>query len=1416
MKDIKKKIALVLILGAFFIFPLVLSTGSSTKPHSTIIPGTRSETLEVSDMLWSPDGTKVAFIKARECSLTGELWVADKIFNGTELLNKRLLCRGVATQGLEDWQGEEILFIRSPYTIRSGRNELWKIKEDGSDLVQITYTSTNGIKQSSRWKSLPWFSGTAAWGRFIPDTGLVYFAAHDGSGIYQSYVCNDDGTDDWQTVSAPENAFTVAMSPTGNKLLWGDADSANEPTTLRACNIDGSDRTTIKEFGGQIGVVVLEDGNTIAWSENGNIYSIKMDGSEESTVIEDEYNNQIISANPANGGSMVMVSDRADDGNAHLFKVNRDGTIIEQLTDGDFNDIFGLISPDGEYLMYMREPIQTNNNKRFTKTYELVIKKIQGEPEVRIFDIMACNVYVDYDFATVNEQHKFLISLVGAPGPMVPDLVDSIIAYGPNGYQVEFVNQEYNLENINGYILDPTSCWYMVNLKTGFLEEGYYNIVVSLKNGETISMGRYQNNTPQQTILSAYLANRDELYTSYDPGTTNPLDPSTPLTDIEVSWTTLKDVADVDAYYIYRISEGSTSEEFDIQNLVWWDNVFLQQYIDTVIYGLPYSTYALNKAGVTIGVPLEAGKDYAYFVETTDSNKMGDTNICIFQPHQLFSTVPTPQIYDIMACNVYVDYDFATVSEQHKFLVAFYPMPGVFIPDLVESIVAYGPNGYQVEFVNQEYNLDNINGYITDEAFGSCWYMVNLKTGYMEEGYYEIVVTYKNGETVSMGRYQDNSPQDELVGAYLANKDELYTSFTPGTNNPMLPTDSVVDVNVSWNTLKDVAGVDSYNIYRISEGSTSEEFDIQNLVWWDNVFVNRIYVDPEYGLNKGSVIVGETLEAGIDYAYFVETTDSNKMGDTNICIFQPHQLFTTPNPRMYDIMACNVYVDYDFATVNEQHKFLVAFYPMPGVFIPDVVDSIVAYGPNGYTVEFANQEYNLDNINGYITDEAAGSCWYMINLKTGFMEEGEYTIVVTYNNGETQLISRIQENAPQIAMLDAYLANKETLYDSFTPGTINPLSIDTPLTNIPVSWLTLNDVAPGVDSYNIFRISEGSTSEEFDIQNLVWWDNVFINRIYVDPEYGLNKGSLTIGNAYNPVKLNPDTDYAYFVETTDSNKMGDTNICIFQPHQLFSTPPTPRIFDIMACNVYVDYEFATVNEQHKFLISLVGAGEYFIPDLVDTIIAYGPNGYQVEFINQLYDLENINGYILDPTSCWYMVNLKTGFMEEGYYNIVVTLKNGETISMGRYQNNTPQEAILGAYLANRDVLYASYSPGTLNPKVPGTPLTDVEVSWTTLKDIADVDAYYIYRISEGSTPEEFDIQNLVWWDNVFYYQYIDTVIYGLPYSTYALNKGGVTIGTTLEADTSYAYFVEITNSNKMGTTDICIFSPHQVFTTPIV
>lgn len=257
-----------------------------------------------------------------------------------------------------------------------------------------------------------------------------------------------------------------------------------------------------------------------------------------------------------------------------------------------------------------------------------------------------------------------------------------------------------------------------------------------------------------------------------------------------------------------------------------------------------------------------------------------------------------------------------------------------------------------------------------------------------------------------------------------------------------------------------------------------------------------------------------------------------------------------PVVKMYDIMACNVYWDFDDSPLqNEQHKFLVSFFPTPGVPTPELIERITAYGPGGYSVQFAaHKMFTVSNRNGWIYDPTLNYYWYMLNMATGYMREGEYTIEVKCKSGEVLKMSRVQRNAPGEAAIAAYKKNKGKILESYDPSRVRPFERGS-LTDVKLSWSTLADLG-GPDAFYVTRLNEGSSTIQADVQKLVWWDNIYIQRIRTnDPKAGENRGEVTV-----TTELKPKTSYAYFVEITDGNVQRDANYCIFQPHQIFTTP----------------------------------------------------------------------------------------------------------------------------------------------------------------------------------------------------------------------------------------------------------------------
>ena len=383
MKAASAIIATLLFFSIFFALATDPASATTTPEIDIIV-----EEGNITDHLWSSDGTKIAYIMCPEGQLWGDLWIAE--WDGKEVNNKQLIYTEADYNSLEDWQGDWILFrIRRENNLPSvyyGRGELWKIRDDGTELTQITFTYTNGIR--TVWSNHAYDNiGTAGWGRFIPGTDLVYFSAHNGNGWWRPITCNNDGTDQWSYLSVSPNlySFTIGMSPTGNKLVWGHATYWNNPTiALMACNPDGTERDMIKSFDKRTFPLVLVDGNTVIYDWNdGDIHAIDMDGSNDRMVLDDEYFNRPENYNPVDGQSLLMRSDRAD-GNMHIFKMNVDGTEIIQLTDGSYIDDRASYSASAHELLYRRISVDTVD-----PSYQLVIKRLIKHIEI---DIKPCSL----------------------------------------------------------------------------------------------------------------------------------------------------------------------------------------------------------------------------------------------------------------------------------------------------------------------------------------------------------------------------------------------------------------------------------------------------------------------------------------------------------------------------------------------------------------------------------------------------------------------------------------------------------------------------------------------------------------------------------------------------------------------------------------------------------------------------------------------------------------------------------------------------------------------------------------------------------------------------------------------------------------------------------------------------------------
>lgn len=88
--------------------------------------------------VWSPDGSKIAYVSRPETGgPVGELHVIDLTTGSVDIIYDY-----VYPYYPLHWVGDYIAFVKNeiPYDNSPGNNEVWKIKEDGTGLQQITFT----------------------------------------------------------------------------------------------------------------------------------------------------------------------------------------------------------------------------------------------------------------------------------------------------------------------------------------------------------------------------------------------------------------------------------------------------------------------------------------------------------------------------------------------------------------------------------------------------------------------------------------------------------------------------------------------------------------------------------------------------------------------------------------------------------------------------------------------------------------------------------------------------------------------------------------------------------------------------------------------------------------------------------------------------------------------------------------------------------------------------------------------------------------------------------------------------------------------------------------------------------------------------------------------------------------------------
>ena len=336
-----------------------------------------SEVGSYSQPAYSPDGTRLAFVRSHEGEQT--IWTtapdgsdAKRMTEPSaikQMLNwspdsRTLAYASDAGEGLQDiWTVSTNTGEATPLTM-SGMQVWPRFSPDGSRILFVRFNEgsiESVVMPVEGGEPRPMGSGQnvdAEFGMWSPDATRIAFQSQKDARVTISVVASDGGGA--STLTSDGFEFLVEWSPDGSELLY-----VSRRTGL-------GDIWTIPSGGGtprQITTDIRNDGSPTyspdgAWiaylSERGgqdDVWIVPSAGGESIRVTNDAAEESGLTWNPDGKGLTYVYSEQVN----HIYSVPAEGGEIRQLTTGDEDQLAPQISPDGKWIAYEIERGGTDN-----------------------------------------------------------------------------------------------------------------------------------------------------------------------------------------------------------------------------------------------------------------------------------------------------------------------------------------------------------------------------------------------------------------------------------------------------------------------------------------------------------------------------------------------------------------------------------------------------------------------------------------------------------------------------------------------------------------------------------------------------------------------------------------------------------------------------------------------------------------------------------------------------------------------------------------------------------------------------------------------------------------------------------------------------------------------------------------------
>lgn len=191
--------------------------------------------------------------------------------------------------------------------------------------------------------------------------GKIAFTS-DRDGNQEIYVMNNDGTGQVRLTNNNDVNSLPAFSPDGMKIAFVSQQTSGALTAnIKMMNADGTNQTELTSIGccqSQFPYLDYEslswspDGSKIALQDNGEIFTINVDGSNRTNLTNHPAGDSAPAWSP-DGLRILFTSNRLPSSSI-MHTMNADGSDVRALpSEGDFNDLVPDWSPTGNKIVFV-------------------------------------------------------------------------------------------------------------------------------------------------------------------------------------------------------------------------------------------------------------------------------------------------------------------------------------------------------------------------------------------------------------------------------------------------------------------------------------------------------------------------------------------------------------------------------------------------------------------------------------------------------------------------------------------------------------------------------------------------------------------------------------------------------------------------------------------------------------------------------------------------------------------------------------------------------------------------------------------------------------------------------------------------------------------------------------------------------